>query len=98
MKSVDDKKKTAAQSDGAAVAETKAALVAAASLRETRQIRGKSLRKQCPRSSHADVILGQGERDALALIEDTDKDRLASLLPLRFTRMAESPFAFFRGT
>jgi uncharacterized protein (DUF2252 family) len=44
------------------------------------------------------VILGQGKRDPLALIEESDKGRVEKLLPIRFTRMAESPFAFFRGT
>jgi uncharacterized protein (DUF2252 family) len=63
-----------------------------------RQLQGKALRKACPRSSHADIILGQGQRDPLALIEQSDKDRVASLLPVRFSRMAESPLAFFRGS
>jgi len=63
-----------------------------------RQLQGKALRKACPRSSNADKVLGQGERDALALIEESDKDRLESLLPVRFTRMSESAFAFFRGS
>jgi uncharacterized protein (DUF2252 family) len=66
--------------------------------REARKLQGKALRKDCPRSSHAGVTLGQGERDPLALIEESDKDRVEQLLPVRFTRMAESPFAFFRGT
>ena len=66
--------------------------------REARELQGKALRKACPRSRHAGVTLGQGERDALALIEESDKDRVKQLLPIRFTRMAESPFAFFRGS
>jgi uncharacterized protein (DUF2252 family) len=66
--------------------------------RADRKLQGKALRKTCPRSSHAGAILGQGERDALALIEESDKDRVERLLPIRFTRMAESPFAFFRGS
>src|SRR6516164_3378277 len=66
--------------------------------RESRKVRGKSLRKDCPRASHADVVLGQGERDPLALIEESNKGRAEKLLPIRFTRMAESAFAFFRGT
>jgi uncharacterized protein (DUF2252 family) len=90
-------KKTARTDDGAPV-EATADANPAPSLRTQRQQRGKSLRKACPRSSHAEVILGQGQRDALALIEETDKDRLPKLLPLRFTRMAESAFAFFRGS
>jgi hypothetical protein len=66
--------------------------------REARKLQGKALRKACPRSSHAGVTLGQGKRDALALIEESDKDRVKQLLPIRFTRMAESSFAFFRGS
>ena len=66
--------------------------------RAHRKIRGKALRKACPRSSHADVILGQGKRDPLALIEESNQGRLEKLLPIRFARMAESPFSFFRGT
>src|SRR5262249_12765391 len=66
--------------------------------REARKLQGKALRKDYPRSGHAGVTLGQGERDPLALIEESDKDRVEQLLPIRFTRMAESAFAFFRGS
>src|SRR5262245_43601797 len=66
--------------------------------REARRLEGKALRTACPRSAHAGVTLGQGERDPLALIEESDRDRVEHLLPIRFTRMAESPFAFFRGS
>ena len=66
--------------------------------RATRKQRGKGLRKTCPRSSHGEVVLGQPKRDALALIEQSSKGRVEKLLPIRFARMAESPFAFFRGT
>jgi uncharacterized protein (DUF2252 family) len=66
--------------------------------RELRRQQGKELRKSCPRSSHARIILGQPQRDPLALLEESNRDRVESLLPIRFTRMSESPFAFFRGT
>jgi uncharacterized protein (DUF2252 family) len=66
--------------------------------RESRKLQGRALRKTCPRSSHTDVVLDQPRRDPLALIEESNKDRVAAVLPIRFTRMAESPFAFFRGT
>jgi uncharacterized protein (DUF2252 family) len=66
--------------------------------RSARILQGKALRKGCPRSSHGGTTLGQGERDALALIEESDKDRVQKLLPIRFSRMAESPFAYFRGS
>ena len=66
--------------------------------RAARKLQGKALRKTCPRSSHGAAILGQGERDTLDLIEESDKDRVEKLLPIRFTRMAESAFAYFRGS
>jgi uncharacterized protein (DUF2252 family) len=66
--------------------------------RESRRLQGKELRKKCPRSSHGQVILGQTERDPLALLEESDQGRVEELLPIRFTRMVESPFAFFRGS
>jgi uncharacterized protein (DUF2252 family) len=71
---------------------------AAGGQRAARKLHGKSLRKTCPRSSHAEVILGQPKRDPLALIEQSNQGRVEKLLPIRFTRMAESAFAFFRGT
>lgn len=66
--------------------------------REARFEHGKSLRKDCTRSSHAEVVLGQGPRDPVALIEVSNGDRVEHLLPVRFGRMSESSFAFFRGT
>jgi uncharacterized protein (DUF2252 family) len=71
---------------------------AAPGARAARALQAKALRKTCPRSSHASAILGQGKRDALDLIEESDKDRVERLLPIRFTRMAESAFAYFRGS
>jgi uncharacterized protein (DUF2252 family) len=42
-------------------------------------------------------LKGSG-RDPLSLVEKSNKGRVKHLLPVRFTRMLESPFAFFRGT
>src|SRR5262245_21582247 len=66
--------------------------------RDARKRQGKDLRKSCPRSSHADVIVVDNRRDPMALLEESNRDRVETLLPIRFTRMIESPFAFFRGT
>src|SRR5215472_2489400 len=60
--------------------------------RASPRFRGKALRKGCPRSSHADVVLGQPDRDPMALIEESNEGRVERLLPIRFTRMAESAF------
>ena len=66
--------------------------------KEQRHEAGKALREKCSRISHRDVVLGQGERDILKLIEASNKDRLKNLIPVRHGRMVQSAFAYFRGT
>ncbi len=66
--------------------------------RAARRERGNGLRKDCPRGAHSEIILGQGSRDAVELIEHSNGGRVEELLPVRFGRMSESAFAFFRGT
>src|SRR6516165_8953092 len=59
---------------------------------------GKALREQCPRSSHSDVGHRNGRRDPLIMLRVSNNDRIKSLVPVRHSRMIESPFAFFRGS
>ena len=67
--------------------------------KEQRHEAGKSLRKKCLRTSHGEVVLGQGDkRDIVELIEAQNKDRLQNLVPIRHGRMVQSAFAYFRGT
>src|SRR5215469_496139 len=66
--------------------------------RATRQSKGRSLRAKCPRSSHSKMASSRSPRDPMSLIEKSTAGRVKNLLPIRFTRMLESPFAFFRGT
>lgn len=66
--------------------------------RAARQAQGHSLRAKCPRSVHATVTSKRAQRDPLALIEKSNAGRVERLLPIRFSRMLESSFAFFRGT
>ena len=65
---------------------------------EDRQRSGRALRNKTPRAAHGQHVLGQGERDIIALIEDSNQDRLQNLVPIRHGRMLQSAFAFFRGT
>jgi uncharacterized protein (DUF2252 family) len=58
---------------------------------------GKGLRESTPRQALADFE-APSSRDPLAIIETTLSDRLPSLRPLRGELMAESAFAFMRGT
>ena len=67
--------------------------------REQRHEAGKSLRSKCSRSSHGEIVFGQGKkRDIVALIKASNEGRLENLIPIRHGRMLQSPFAFFRGT
>jgi uncharacterized protein (DUF2252 family) len=58
---------------------------------------GKSLRQQCPRSSHA-IWKGSANRlNPLRLLGQSNKRRIASLIPIRYGRMVRTPFTFYRG-
>ena len=67
--------------------------------REERRQAGKALRVKTPRQAHGTVIIGTDKkRDVVALIKAQNEDRLENLIPVRHGRMAQSAFAFFRGT
>ncbi len=64
---------------------------------DERRALGKAARKVIPRSSHG-VFLAAGDRpDPVALLEEQAKSRVEDLVPIRYGRMAASPFAFYRG-
>jgi uncharacterized protein (DUF2252 family) len=50
-----------------------------------------------PRSSHAAWQPQPDRPDPLEILKDSDHHRLPELLPIRYGRMAKSPFTFFRG-
>jgi uncharacterized protein (DUF2252 family) len=62
-----------------------------------RMIEGQALRERVPRASHAEWKLPFGRPDPIELLKRADRARLAELLPIRYSRMRQSPFAFFRG-
>ncbi|VIO79233.1 hypothetical protein CI41S_68010 [Bradyrhizobium ivorense] len=64
--------------------------------RNDRLSMGKALRRSVPREAHAELRI-PGNRSALAILKEGDVDRVKTLLPLRYKRMAESPFAYLRG-
>jgi uncharacterized protein (DUF2252 family) len=59
---------------------------------------GKALRKQVPRSSHGDWSPAADRPDPISLLQEQDKTRLQHLVPIKYGRMLESPFAFLRGS
>ena len=58
--------------------------------------RGTRLRKKTPREKHAD-LRGSANRDPVAILAVADRTRVQRLVPERYKRMLESPFAFLRG-
>ena len=58
---------------------------------------GKTLRKKVPRSAHAEWAPPSHRPDPVELLRDSDRGRIPELLPVRYGRMRQSPFAFFRG-
>jgi uncharacterized protein (DUF2252 family) len=57
---------------------------------------GTRLRKKTPREAHAD-LRGPADRDAVAILAQTDRMRVPELVPVRYQRMLVSPFTFLRG-
>jgi uncharacterized protein (DUF2252 family) len=66
------------------------------SSRADRFKQGKALRLETPRETHAD-LKGKSSRNAVAILAESDRDRLPELVPERYARMSVDPFAFLRG-
>jgi uncharacterized protein (DUF2252 family) len=64
--------------------------------RSERFKQGKALRRRTPREAHAE-LKGSMARDAVAILAESDPARLPSLVPERYARMMQNPFAFLRG-
>ena len=66
--------------------------------RAERYAAGKALRSKTSRSSHAEWRPDPKRPDPISMLEGANKTRLQQLVPIRFGRMSQSPFAFYRGT
>src|SRR5499426_1951978 len=58
---------------------------------------GKSLRKKCPRKSHAVWKPPHDRPDPVRLLQESNKGRIPQLIPIRHGRMMQTPFTFYRG-
>ena len=52
---------------------------------------------QVSRSSHGKWTPTPSRSDPISLLQEHDKSRLKHILPIKYGRMLESPFAFMRG-
>jgi uncharacterized protein (DUF2252 family) len=59
---------------------------------------GKTLRGAVPRTAHGEWTSPPGRVDPLEILKHSDRGRLPELLPIRYGRMRQSPFSFFRGS
>src|SRR4051794_30465824 len=55
---------------------------------------GKALRKQVPRSVHAAYEVRTDRPDPVDVLKQQDATRVKELLPVRYGRMLDNPFAF----
>jgi uncharacterized protein (DUF2252 family) len=62
-----------------------------------RRAAGRSLRKEVPRYSHEEWSPAPDRPDPISLLEEQNLSRQVQLLPIRYSRMAASPFGFLRG-
>ena len=64
---------------------------------EERAARGKALRKEVPHERHGTWSPAKKRADPVAMLERQSAQRIPELVPIRYGRMAASPFAFYRG-
>jgi len=65
---------------------------------EDRRAAGKTLRDAVPRAAHGAWQAHAGRADPLAILRAADVTRQPDLVPLRYGRMLQTPFTFYRGS
>src|SRR5690349_2143908 len=63
-----------------------------------RKAAGKALRDKVPRDSHGEWSGFKGRPSPIDIMRKSDEGRMKELLPIRYGRMLQSPFAFYRGS
>jgi uncharacterized protein (DUF2252 family) len=71
--------------------------VSAAASRAERGEAGRAVREQVPRSSFGEWSPPASRRDPVDILGEQDADRVPELVPIRYGRMAQSPWTFLRG-
>src|SRR5215212_3979555 len=71
---------------------------AAASSYQQRRERGRVARRVVPRIMHGEWASAPDRPDPVDLLEAQARDRIQELIPIRYSRMTASPFAFMRGS
>jgi uncharacterized protein (DUF2252 family) len=90
-------KRTAAKKPAAGTARLPAAHDTDYPTPKERAAVGKQLRKELPLAAHAEVARDPAQPDPVELLDQQSAARLQELVPVRYGRMAVSPFTFYRG-
>jgi uncharacterized protein (DUF2252 family) len=64
---------------------------------QARATAGKALRDKVPRAQHSAWKAGKERANPIDILRKSDAGRLKELVPIRYGRMLQSPFAFYRG-
>jgi uncharacterized protein (DUF2252 family) len=64
---------------------------------DERAAAGKAARAECPRSAHGGWEPLPDRRSPVEILAEQDATRVADLVPVRYGRMLDSPFTFYRG-
>ena len=62
-----------------------------------RAARGKAAREELPRERHAEWSANQRKQKPLELLAEQGTTRVPELVPIRYGRMAATPFTYYRG-
>ncbi|MDI1286472.1 MAG: DUF2252 family protein [Reyranella sp.] len=65
---------------------------------DERREEGETLRDAISREAHGRWKPPRDRRDPIDILPEANADRLPQLVPIRFRRMMQSPFAFYRGS
>jgi hypothetical protein len=63
-----------------------------------RREQGKELRDAVPREAHSKWVRPKNRRDPIDVLNESNVGRQQQLVPIRFGRMMQSTFAFYRGS
>lgn len=66
--------------------------------KEERTAWGKELRKKVARTEHAKWQPANNRFDPVEMLIQSNEGRVENLIPIRYRRMMESPFSFYRGS
>ena len=65
---------------------------------DERRALGKGLREEVPREAHGHWKAPRDRRDIVDILNESNEGRLQQLIPIRFGRMMQSSFTFYRGS